>query len=133
MSCKANEGPADDNPDIIYDDGSDNPNKPPTPPKTPDKDDDMITKLDDYRETIDFSCETDEDCEIKDVHNCCGYYPECVNQDAEVNPELVTQICADSGLAGVCGFPQITACKCTDNKCEGYIEDLDEDIAAVIG
>jgi len=75
--------------------------------------------LQEYSESIDYSCTTNEDCEIKDVHNCCGYFPKCTNQYAHTNPSLVQELCQQERLGGVCGFPSITACECIENKCEG--------------
>lgn len=62
-------------------------------------------------------CKTDADCTVKNVGNCCGYYPACVNKDAKVDPEGVMAACQASGRMSVCGFPQIEACQCVDNEC----------------
>lgn len=75
--------------------------------KCPDK----ISQVDAY------ACNEDSDCLIKDVHNCCGYYPRCVNKDYEPDIEAVKKECAGKGMASVCGFPEITSCKCVNNKC----------------
>ncbi len=69
--------------------------------------------------TVDYSCRTDADCTIKDVGNCCGYYPACVNVDSPTFPEQVKADCDASGRVGVCGFPSITGCQCVDGRCEG--------------
>lgn len=63
------------------------------------------------------SCKTDADCTVKDVGNCCGYYPACVNIDAKTNPGAVQAQCAKSGMASVCGFPQISGCTCVKGQC----------------
>ncbi len=76
--------------------------------------------LDEYYASIDYSCQTDADCEIKDVHNCCGYYPECVNADARTDADLVGELCQNEGMASICGFPSIDACRCSEGRCEGY-------------
>lgn len=65
----------------------------------------------------DRSCKTDADCTIKDVGNCCGYYPMCVNTNAKTDPKAVQAQCAKSGMAGVCGFPAISSCRCTQGQC----------------
>ncbi|MFT3925251.1 MAG: hypothetical protein QM778_22125 [Myxococcales bacterium] len=68
------------------------------------------------KEREDYSCTEDEDCTIKDVGNCCGYYPRCVNVDSPTpGPECV----GDDGesLGGVCGWPDITHCSCVQNTC----------------
>lgn len=68
---------------------------------------------------VDYSCRTDADCTIKNVGNCCGYYPACVNVDSPTFPEQVQAECAASGLSSICGFPSLTGCQCVDNRCEG--------------
>lgn len=65
----------------------------------------------------DRSCRVDADCEVKDVGNCCGYYPMCVNRAATVNPEAVRADCAKRGMASVCGFPDIAGCSCVQGQC----------------
>ncbi|HET9049107.1 MAG TPA: hypothetical protein VFN29_09155 [Chiayiivirga sp.] len=69
------------------------------------------------RGTVDYSCRTDADCSVKDVGNCCGYYPACVNVDSPTFPEQVKAECAASGKSGVCGFPSISACQCVEGRC----------------
>lgn len=68
---------------------------------------------------IDRSCNTDAECTVKDVGNCCGYYPACVNVDSPTDPEAVKAQCAKTGMAGVCGFPAITSCQCVAGQCQG--------------
>jgi hypothetical protein len=68
---------------------------------------------------VDFSCKTASDCKIKDVGSCCGYYPACVNKDSATFPEQVKAECAKKGMSSTCGFPSISSCTCTNNKCEG--------------
>lgn len=68
---------------------------------------------------VDYSCRTDADCTIKDVGNCCGYYPACVNVDSPTFPEQVLAACAASDMAGVCGFPSLSGCRCVEGRCEG--------------
>lgn len=67
---------------------------------------------------IDASCRTDADCTVKDVGNCCGYYPACVNKNSPTDPEGVRAQCAKTGMASVCGFREISACSCNADKCE---------------
>ncbi|MEK6894790.1 MAG: hypothetical protein AABX10_04980 [Nanoarchaeota archaeon] len=71
-----------------------------------------------YYSSIDFSCNTDSDCEIKDIHNCCGYYPGCANKNAKTDPDFVRKFCSENGFSSVCGWPSIQSCKCVSNKCE---------------
>ena len=70
-----------------------------------------------YVGSIDRSCKADTDCAVKDVGNCCGYYPECVNVNAVLKPEIVRNYCAEMKMAGVCGFPSIESCACVNNAC----------------
>lgn len=77
-----------------------------------------LTKMEDYYNSIDYSCQTDSDCEIKNIANCCGYYPACTNKDAVTSPETVSQICGEEDLIGVCGFPSIDDCGCVKNTCK---------------
>ncbi|MCE7031073.1 hypothetical protein LY625_00255 [Lysobacter sp. GX 14042] len=66
----------------------------------------------------DRSCDTDADCTVKNVGNCCGYYPACVNVDSPTDPEGVQAKCAAEGRAGVCGFPEIAGCQCVQGSCK---------------
>lgn len=75
------------------------------------------TTLAEYNNSIDYSCEVDTDCEIKDVHNCCGAFPKCVNKNAQVDPDFVREVCAEEATAGICGFPVIEECGCQNNVC----------------
>ena len=67
---------------------------------------------------VDYSCATDADCEVKNVGNCCGYYPACVNRDSETFPEQVKAACAAEGRMSVCGFEEISSCQCRAGRCE---------------
>jgi hypothetical protein len=67
---------------------------------------------------LDRSCRTDADCTVKDVGNCCGAYPSCVNVDSPTDPEGVQAQCAAAGMASVCGFPAVTGCTCVSGQCE---------------
>ncbi len=66
---------------------------------------------------VDRSCRTDTDCTVKDVGNCCGYYPACVNVNSPTDPEGVKARCAKEGMMGVCGFPAIDSCSCVNGQC----------------
>lgn len=68
-------------------------------------------------EPPDLTCRVDADCVVKDVGNCCGYYPACVNVDSPTFPERVRAQCAKTGTVGICGFPEIAACACVDRRC----------------
>lgn len=69
--------------------------------------------------SVDFSCTTDADCAIKDVGNCCGAYPACVNVASPTFPEQVKAQCEAEGLSSVCGYPSIHRCQCLEGRCEG--------------
>ncbi len=62
-------------------------------------------------------CATAADCSVKNVGNCCGYYPACVHKDQAVDPDAVQTKCAAEGLNSICGFPEISACACVEGKC----------------
>ncbi|HZV38882.1 MAG TPA: hypothetical protein VFF96_09070 [Pseudoxanthomonas sp.] len=66
---------------------------------------------------VDRSCKTDADCAVKDVGNCCGYYPACVNKDSPTDPAGVRAQCQSKGMVGVCGFPSVTSCQCRSGQC----------------
>jgi hypothetical protein len=67
---------------------------------------------------IDRSCKTDADCTVKNVGNCCGYYPACVNVNSPTDPKGVQAECAKKGMMSVCGFPDISSCSCKQGHCE---------------
>jgi len=66
----------------------------------------------------DRSCQVDADCAVKDVGNCCGYFPACVNAQAETFPEQVKAACEAQGLSSICGFEDIAGCACIEGRCE---------------
>ena len=67
---------------------------------------------------VDYSCTTDADCAVKDVGNCCGYYPACVNTNSPTFPEQVKAECAKNDMQSVCGFRDIQGCACVEGRCE---------------
>jgi hypothetical protein len=67
---------------------------------------------------VDLGCKTDADCTVKNVGNCCGYYPACVNVNSPTDPKGVQAECAKKGMMSVCGFPEISSCSCRQGKCE---------------
>ncbi|MFA5684600.1 MAG: hypothetical protein WCZ65_03990 [Lysobacteraceae bacterium] len=66
-----------------------------------------------------YACTQDSDCAVKNVGNCCGYYPACVNVDSPTFPERVRAQCEAEGVSGVCGYPEIVGCRCVAQRCEG--------------
>lgn len=67
---------------------------------------------------LDKSCQSNADCAVKNVGNCCGAMPACVNKDSPTDPAAVQAECARSGRMSVCGFREISACQCSDGRCE---------------
>lgn len=74
---------------------------------------------------VDTSCRTNADCAVKNVGNCCGYAPACVNVNSPTDPQGVQAECARSGRMSVCGFREISACQCVKGQCEPAASDLD--------
>ncbi|QSX76607.1 hypothetical protein HIV01_009145 [Lysobacter arenosi] len=75
---------------------------------------------------IDRSCRSDNDCAIKDVGNCCGAMPACVNVNSPTDPQGVQDACAKSGRMGVCGFRQIESCQCVQGQCKEQASALEQ-------
>ena len=74
---------------------------------------------------VDRSCRTDADCTIKNVGNCCGAMPACVNKASPADPAGVQAQCAKDGMASVCGFAEIEGCRCADGQCISAVAPLD--------
>lgn len=68
---------------------------------------------------VDATCAVDADCEVKDVGNCCGYMPACVNRSAQPDPAAVQRECQRTGASGVCGFQELSGCRCEAKRCVG--------------
>ena len=66
---------------------------------------------------LDRSCRTDADCMVKNVGNCCGAYPSCVNRNSPTDPAAVQAQCAQRGMASVCGFQEVSGCQCVQGQC----------------
>lgn len=78
-------------------------------------------RIDDSRPApapVDTICRADADCTVKNVGNCCGYYPACVNVDSPTDPKGVQAECARKGMTSVCGFQEISSCSCKQGHCE---------------
>ena len=67
---------------------------------------------------LDTSCRSNADCAVKNVGNCCGAMPACVNANATPDPAAVQAQCRASGRMSVCGFREISACQCNAGTCE---------------
>ena len=74
-------------------------------------------ELDEESGAVDMACARDSDCVVKNVGNCCGYFPACVNRDSETFPERVKLQCEKEGRSSVCGFREITSCICVEGQC----------------
>jgi hypothetical protein len=72
---------------------------------------------------VDYACHTDADCAVKNVGNCCGAYPTCVNRESPTFPDRVKAECAKTGTMGVCGFPVVKGCACVEGRCSDQVED----------
>jgi len=71
------------------------------------------------------SCRTDSDCVVKDVGNCCGAMPACVNKDSPTDPAGVRAQCEKDGMASVCGFTEIAGCRCANGQCISAVAPID--------
>ena len=74
---------------------------------------------------LDRSCSTNADCTVKDVGNCCGRYPACVNVDSPADPAAVRAECARRGESSACGFREISACQCVKGNCKAQVPAID--------
>lgn len=77
--------------------------------------------------TPDLSCRVAGDCAVKNVGNCCGYFPACVNKDSPVDPDAVRAECERTGTSSVCGFRDIQACDCVRGQCQDVTGPLEVD------
>ena len=66
---------------------------------------------------IDTRCRSNADCAVKNVGNCCGAMPACVNRDSPTDPQAVQAQCQAKGMMGLCGFREISACQCDIGQC----------------
>lgn len=73
--------------------------------------------LEDFKKSINYSCGVNADCVVKDVGNCCGYFPQCVNVNAEVSRDVVRKACKEGQLVSSCGFAEVRSCACVQTKC----------------
>jgi len=74
---------------------------------------------------LDFACKTDSDCAVKNVGNCCGAKPACVNANSPTDPEGVKAECARKGMMSVCGFKAIEGCQCVQGQCKDKIAEVE--------
>jgi hypothetical protein len=75
----------------------------------------------------DLSCKVAGDCEVKNVGNCCGYFPACVNKNSPVDPEAVRAECERTGTSSICGWQDIQACECVQGQCSAVTGPLQVD------
>ncbi|MBI3051430.1 hypothetical protein HYY74_03145 [Candidatus Woesearchaeota archaeon] len=71
-----------------------------------------------YYDSIDYSCSSSQDCEVKNIGNCCGEDPRCVNRNSRADPQQVIELCAKEEASSICGFQAIEACECKSRKCQ---------------
>lgn len=74
---------------------------------------------------LDRTCRSDADCTVKNVGNCCGALPACVNVNSPTDPEGVQRECARSGRMSVCGFKPIEGCQCVQGQCKDKIAEVE--------
>jgi len=74
---------------------------------------------------LDFACKTDSDCAVKNVGNCCGAKPACVNANSPTDPEGVKAECARKGMMSMCGFKAIEGCQCVQGQCKDKIAEVE--------
>ena len=74
---------------------------------------------------LDRTCKSDSDCTVKNVGNCCGQLPACVNVNSPTDPEGVQAACARSGRMSVCGFKPIEGCQCVKGECKDKIAEVE--------
>jgi len=74
---------------------------------------------------LDFSCKADADCAVKNVGNCCGAKPACVNANSPTDPEGVKAECARKGMMAMCGFKPIEGCQCVQGQCKDKIAEVE--------
>ena len=69
---------------------------------------------------LDASCAVDSDCEVKEVGNCCGRMPACVNRAARPHAAAAIQReCERTGTSSICGFQELSGCRCESGRCLG--------------
>lgn len=66
----------------------------------------------------DFTCSEHSDCDVKNIGNCCGFYPKCVRADFCPDLEGVDKWCKTNMMMSVCSFSEIHACVCEAGTCE---------------
>lgn len=74
--------------------------------------------LEEYNAKLDLSCQLDSDCSVKNIGNCCGNYPKCVNKNFTPDLDSIKDLCEKEKSFSICGFDEIKSCKCINNKCD---------------
>jgi hypothetical protein len=74
---------------------------------------------------LDYACRTASDCAVKNVGNCCGQEPRCVNVNSPTDPAAVQAQCAKEGRMSICGFQPIQGCECRAGRCEGVLMEFE--------
>lgn len=93
------------------------PTAPPPPPAAPPMSSPTPPRKVGPEVTLVTTCKTSADCAVKNVGNCCGAMPACVNKDSPTDPAAVRAQCNAKGMVGVCGFQELTACACQSGQC----------------
>ncbi len=77
--------------------------------------------LSEYYSSVDYSCSSGVDCQVKDVGGCCGYLPRCTNENARTNPEFARDFCLRMPINVKCeALVEIDECRCIDGKCASF-------------
>jgi len=63
------------------------------------------------------ACQTDAQCTVKNVGNCCGEYLACMHIDQPADAAAVKRRCEAEGLSSVCGQRDIASCRCDAGQC----------------
>jgi len=82
------------------------------------------TSLYNYYSSLEDKCRSHDDCVVRNVRNCCGYYPKCVNINATLDSEIVEEICFDKNES--CTKIIMGYCRCqvdspSKKRCIGHV------------
>jgi hypothetical protein len=59
-----------------------------------------------------YSCQTANDCAVRNVGGCCGYLPRCANANGIFTPPG-----CPGGMVSDCGFIEVDSCACELGQC----------------
>jgi hypothetical protein len=70
-----------------------------------------------YYQKLPTACQSEADCVIADVGNCCGHYPACVTKQKPFDRYELRRICEKESIGSVCGYPDVSGCRCVNGQC----------------